>query len=49
MKESIPKYANFYECYGVESANEVDLKKWRFIGWKDNLYVFKIRESKRKE
>jgi hypothetical protein len=44
-----PKQVNFYEAYGVVSANEVDLKKWRFIGWKDGTYVFKIREAKRKE
>ena len=37
---------NFVECESVEMANKVDLEVYTFIGFKKDLYCFKIRQRK---
>jgi len=38
---------NFIECESVELANKVDLRQYTFIGFKKDLYCFKIRQQKK--
>lgn len=44
--ERIVEIVNFLELETVEEANNVDLKTYTFIGFKQDNYCFKIRQKK---
>lgn len=37
-------FNNFIECATIEEANLIDLTAYTFLGFRKDMYVFKIRQ-----